>query len=89
MENVLPTSIEWGPTLYSLTPSLIPERIDNVRAPPRDLYGRLTEPEQAIDTTTGHPLVPAVLWIGTHSRLLQPSCRCRRGRCYRIQTVYL
>ena len=64
VENVLPSAIEWGPTLLSMTASSVPERMDMVRTPPRDIYGRLTEPEEAIDTTTGHPLVPTVLWIG-------------------------
>jgi hypothetical protein len=64
LENVLPSAIEWGPTVLSCTPACIPERMDTVRTPPRDVFGRLVQPEEAIDTTTGHALVPTVLWIG-------------------------
>jgi hypothetical protein len=79
IENVLPCAIEWGPTALSATPSCIPERMDAVRTPPRDMYGRIVAPEEAIDTTTGHPLVPAVLWIGAyrmHSRAVHMDRVC-------------
>lgn len=69
MESVLPAAIEWGPTSYSSACVCIPERMEAVKTPPRDVYGRICEPEPAIDTTTGQPLVPPVLWLGTTASL--------------------
>jgi hypothetical protein len=70
IESVLPSAIEWGPTVFSHTVTTIPERMDAVRAPPRDVFGRETKPEEATDPVSGLPLVPSVLWIGEASTYL-------------------
>jgi hypothetical protein len=67
IESVLPSAIEWGPTVFSHTVTTISERMDAVRAPPRDVFGRETKPEEATDPVSGLPLVPSVLWIGEAS----------------------
>ena len=64
VEGVLPTPIDWGPTVFSSTASHIPEALASVKAPVVDASGREIRRKETVNSS-GQPLVPPVLWIGT------------------------
>lgn len=61
VESVLPTCIEWGPSQLTDDVTTIPERLDAVRAPPKDIYGRIKVPLLACVFTVRKALITASL----------------------------
>ena len=85
IEGVLPTPIEWGPTVFSSGFAHVPEALGYVKAPVLDASGKQLKHKDCLNPSTGQPYAAPALWIGTWmSSVQQPNLNswwCSYGIC--------
>ena len=64
IEGVLPTPIEWGPTVFSSGFAHVPEALGYVKAPVLDASGKQLKHKDCLNPSTGQPYAAPALWIG-------------------------